>query len=270
MHVTVATAEAVTLTPEQQAIVEKYKISRADQETLFGTRTVAAKAASPQERAPSEPPVSSAPGFLSGTYVWVGADTYKSIGDRLTNINGGTGSLTGSFGGVAGFNSGFNLGESNFGVQAGASVGVYDPKGRIRLVPDDENHEFQTYYTAGFYKRGDMLAADPTIADRLSLGLVYDGFHAKRWGINANDIDLGQVRGTLGFALNETTEIGVWGTVGVNDDEAAVTVAGAPGVRRTIRAMNQANAYVNSWPMSACLTARISPNGKLAWLAASR
>ena len=117
MHLAVATAEAVTLTPEQQAIVEKYKISRADQETLFGTRTVAAKA-SPQERAPSEPPVSQAPGFLSGTYVWVGADTYKSIGERLTNINGGTGSLTGSFGGVTGGDRAATVGKERIDTSA--------------------------------------------------------------------------------------------------------------------------------------------------------
>lgn len=240
----IAAANAATLTAEQQAIVEKYKISPADQEKLFGPKTAAAHAAAPQAQASSEASVNPAPRFLSGTYVWAGIDTYKSIGDRLTNINGGTGSLTGSFGGVAGINTGLTFGESNFGVQAGISGGLYDPKGRIRLVPEDTAHERQMFYTAGLYKRGDMLAADPSIADRISLGIVYDGFHAENWGINANDIELSQVRGNLGVALTESTEIGAWGTYDVDSDHAAVTVAGAPGVRREIRAMRQANAYV--------------------------
>lgn len=239
-------ANAATLTAEQQAIVEKYNISKADQQKLFGSQAsedagVDAAAASQQQTA--EEPVAPV-GFLSGTYVWLGADTYKSLGERITNINGGTGALTGSFGAVGGFNSGFTLGESTFGVQAGASYGLYDFKGRLRLVPTDTELERQFFYTAGFYKRGDMSNGGASIADRISLGLVYDGFEAKEWGVNANEISLGQVRGTVGYALTESTEVGVWGTYGVKDDVAAVTVAGAPGVRRTIRPMTQANFYV--------------------------
>lgn len=248
-----ATAEAAVLTSEQQAIVEKYNISEADQQKLFGTTTAAAKPAVAETQAkavdgqidaPSEASEGPVAALLSGTYVWVGADTYKSLGDRITNINGGTGALTGSFGGEIGFNSGLSFGDSNFGLQAGASIGIYDFKGRLRIVPDATAPERQLYYTAGFYKRGDMSATEPSIADRLSLGLVYDGFQAERWGVNANDISLSQVRGTLGFALTESTEIGVWGTYGLDEDRAAVTVAGALGVLKTIRAMNQKNIYL--------------------------
>lgn len=248
----IASANAATLTPEQRAVVEKYNISEADQQKLLGTTVAAdsagsetqAKVGSGQNQDPSEASVSSGLGFLSGTYVWASADTYKSLGERITNINGGTGALTGSFGGVVGFNSGLSFGQSTFGVQAGASIGVYDFKGRLRIVPDATALERQVFYTAGLYKRGDMSTGDPSIADRISVGVVYDGFQAERWGVNANDISLGQVRGTLGVALSESTEVGVWGTYGVNSDRAAVTVAGAPGVLTTIRAMNQKNVYV--------------------------
>ena len=249
----IARANAAALTPEQRAVVEKYNISEADQQKLFGSTAVAAnaagsetqaKASSRQTQPPTETSVSPVPGFLSGTYVWAGVDSYKSVGDRITNINGGTGALTGSFGGVAGFNSGLSFGESTFGIQAGASIGIYDFKGRLRLVPDATAPEQQVFYTAGLYKRGDMSTGDPSIADRISLGFVYDGFQAERWGVNANDISLGQVRGTLGVALSESTEVGVWGTYGVNSDRAAVTVAGAPGLLTTIRAMNQKNVYL--------------------------
>lgn len=244
-------ANAATLTPEQQAVVEKYNISEADQQKLFGTAVAntsgsgtQAKEASRQQQASSETSDGPVAGFLSGTYVWASADAYKSLGERITNINGGTGALTGSFGGVAGFNSGLSFGESTFGVQAGASIGIYDFKGRLRIVPDATALERQVFYTAGFYKRGDMSTENPSIADRLSLGVVYDGFQAERWGVNASDISLGQVRGTLGVALSESTEVGVWGTYGVNTDRAAVTVAGAPSLLTTIRAMNQKNVYV--------------------------
>lgn len=242
---------AATLTPEQRAVVEKYNISEADQQKLFGTTTANATGsethatvASGQEQAASETSTSPVAGFLSGTYIFAGADLYKSLGERITNINGGTGALTGSFGGVVGVNSGLSLGESTFGVQAGGSIGVYDFKGRMRLAGDATSLERQVFYTAGLYKRGDMSTGDPSIADRISAGVVYDGFQAERWGVNGSDISLGQVRGTLGIALSESTEVGVWGTYGVNSDRAAVTVAGAPNVLTTIRAMDQKNVYV--------------------------
>jgi hypothetical protein len=241
----IAGANAATLTPEQQALVQKYNISAADQEKLFPkaalpAQSAKAEAAYPAAAANANPEDDRFGNVFDNTYVWTGLDTYKSIGDRLTNINGGTGSLTGSFGAVAGVNTSVGIGDFPIRFQAGASYGVYDFEGRIRLVPNDTDVENQLFVTAGFYKRGDMLNAK----DPLSYGLVYDLFHAEQWGINANNIDLSQIRGIVGFALNESNEIGAWGTVSVNNDQAAVTVAGAPGVLRTIRASNQANFYL--------------------------
>jgi hypothetical protein len=251
----IAGANAVTLTAEQQELVKKYNISPADQKKLFATQPVAARPARSERSATANaaPPERQTPpraytpenrtptgGFLANTYVWLGADSYKSIGERITNINGGTGALTGSFGGVGGFNSGFGFGDSPIRFQAGASYGIYDFKGRIRLVPNDTEKEKQVYYTAGLYKRGDM----STERDPFSFGVVYDVFRAEQWGVNANAIELSQVRGIVGYALTESTEVGVWGAYAVDGDRAAVTVAGAPGVLRTIHAMNQTNFYV--------------------------
>jgi hypothetical protein len=176
---------------------------------------------------------------LDNTTVFAGFDVYKSVGDRITNINGGTGGLTNSFGAVTGFNTGFGLGESDIRGQFGASYGVYDFRGRLALVPQATDVEEQQFSTTGVYKRGDILHGDAW-----SYGAVVDQLHFNNWGVNANEIDLGQVRGIVGYALNGCTEVGGWGTAHVWDDNAAVTVAGAPGVRREVRAANQLNAYV--------------------------
>lgn len=178
--------------------------------------------------------------FLDNTVVFAGADVYKSIGDRLTNINGGTGSLTSSFGGVTGFNTGFRLGDSDLRGQIGASYGVYDLRGRLRVVPEDTAVEEQGFVTAGVYKRGDMLNQ----TDRLSYGAVVDAFMSDNWGINANTVELGQFRGIVGYALSERFEVGGFGTAHLWHDQAAVTIAGAPSVRREVRAANQLNAYL--------------------------
>ncbi len=162
--------------------------------------------------------------WYDNTVVFGGGDVYKSIGDRITNINGGTGALTSSPGVVTGFNTGFGLGDSGIRGQFGASYGMYDPEGRIRLVPETNDTEDQEFVTAGVYKRGDC-------CDPLSYGVVCDAFFADNWGVNANSVELGQLRGIVGYALNPCTEIGAFGTADLWHDHAAVTVAGAPACK---------------------------------------
>jgi hypothetical protein len=178
--------------------------------------------------------------WLDNTVVFTGADIYKSVGDRVTNIAGGPGALSSSYGAVTGFNTGFALGDSGLRGQVGGSYGVYDFRGRLAIVPDSTNVEEQGFFTAGVTKRGDM-ASD---SDPLSYGVVLDAFASDNWGVNANKVDVGQVRGMMGYALSERFEIGGFGTGDLWDDGAAVTVAGAPGVRRTVRAAKQFNSYI--------------------------
>ena len=240
-------ANAQALTPEQQALIKKYNISAADQKKLFGTQQGVPVSAQPVTAAPRRQVTTktAAPAkpdhLLSSTYVFVSGEIYKSIGERITNINGGTGSLTDSFGVKGGFNTGLGIGDFPLRLQIGASHGVYDFKGRIGLTPTFTDREKQTFFTAGLYKRGDV-----ENGDRLSFGLVYDVLQAKQWGVNsnANDISLSQLRGTVGLALTRSTEIGLWATHALDTDRAAITVAGAPGVLTTIHAMNQTNLYV--------------------------
>jgi hypothetical protein len=178
--------------------------------------------------------------WLDNTVVFTGADIYKSIGDRVTNIAGGPGALSSSYGAVTGFNTGFALGDSNLRGQVGGSYGVYDFRGRLAIVPDSTSVEEQGFFTAGVYKRGDMASN----SDPISYGVVLDAFASDAWGINANKVDVGQVRGMMGYALSERFEVGGFGTGDLWDDGAAVTVAGAPGVRRTVRAAKQFNSYI--------------------------
>jgi hypothetical protein len=184
--------------------------------------------------------------WFDNTVVFTGADVYKSIGDRITNINGGTGALTSSYGAVTGFNTGFAIGDTRLRGQVGASYGVYDWRGRLRVVPEDNEPEQQGFFTAGVYKRGDMASGN----DPLSYGMVVDVFAANEWGVNANDLDLGQIRGLVGYALSNRIEVGNFFTVEAWDDDAAVTVAGAPSVRRTVRAGNQVSTFIRGNTLS--------------------
>lgn len=253
----IAAANAETLTPEQQAIVKKYHISAADQKKLFGSAPAPVSPAKAGRPGRADVAASGGPnwpnspanrtdnwhrGLLNNTYVWLGGETYKSIGERLTNINGGTGSLTGSFGAVGGINTSFGIDEFPIRLQAGASYGVYDFRGRLAIVPQSTETEKQTVYTVGLYHRGDALGGN--FLSPFSVGVVYDTFRATDWGINANNIHLAQFRGMAGYALTPWTEIGVSGTTPSGHDQAAITVAGAPGLLTTIHAMSQRNVYL--------------------------
>ena len=178
--------------------------------------------------------------WLDNTQLTFGADSYKSLGDSgLTGFAPQPFSLGNSFGAVSGFNTGFRLGESRIRGQVGASYGVYDIKGRTTTAPiKDDSLEQQTYLTGGIYKRSDVCGGD-----RISWGAVYDQFIGHQWGWANNEVSLGQFRGILGYALNETNEVGSWGTFHINNDSVALGFP--PNVVLTnIRAMNQANSYL--------------------------
>ena len=132
---------------------------------------------------------------------------------------------------MTGVNMGFGVGESSIRGQIGGSYGVYDFRGRLAIVPQATDVEEQQFSTTGVYKRGDMLHD----CDPWSYGVVVDQLHFNNWGVNANEIDLGQVRGIVGYALNGCTEVGGWGTAHVWDDDAAVTVAGGRAAQRDSR-----------------------------------
>lgn len=178
--------------------------------------------------------------WLDNTQVFFGADGYKSLGDSaLSGFFPLPFSLGNSFGAVTGFNTGLRLGDSQVRAQVGASYGVYDFKGRTTTAPiKNDSLEQQTFLTGGFYKRSDVCAGD-----RISWGTVYDQFIGHQWGWANNEVNLGQFRSIIGYALNETNEIGLWGTMHINNDSASLGFP--PGaVLTNIRAMNQMNAFL--------------------------
>ena len=178
--------------------------------------------------------------WLDNTQLIFGADAYKSLGDSgLSGFNPLPFSLGNSFGAVSGFNTGVRIGDSRIRGQVGASYGVYDIKGRTTTAPiKDDSLEQQVFMTAGLYKRSDVCGGD-----RISWGTVYDQFIGHQWGWANNEVQLGQVRGIMGLALNETNEVGGWGTFHISNDLVSLGFPPA-AILTNIRAMNQANSYL--------------------------
>ena len=162
--------------------------------------------------------------------VWMGGDAYKGFGDYVQPPGPAAGFMN-SAGVVTGMNTSFAIGDLRPRFQIGGSYGIYDFKGRD--TASVSSSEQQTFITAGIYKRSDICNCD-----RISWGLVYDHFFGHQWGLFANEVSLGQVRGIVGYALNECNEIGVWGTGNTNTDTSAPFITPPP-----IRAANQANTY---------------------------
>lgn len=170
--------------------------------------------------------------WLSNTQFLTGVDAYKSLGDSVIPPGAAAGYMN-SAGIFGGFNNGFGIGSSRIRGQIGGTYGVYDLKGRDTV--NTQPGEQQSFVTAGLYKRSDYCCGD-----RISWGAVYDQFWADQWGLNANEVYLGQIRAMSGFALNERNEVGTWGTIHTTQDTLFQPVGGA-NVR--IRASNQANVY---------------------------
>lgn len=170
-------------------------------------------------------------GILDNTEIFVGGDAYQSVGDLEFGNN---------FGVRSGFNSGFGLGDSGIRGQFGVSYGLYDWKGDTFA---DEVHQ-QFFLTTGVYKRGDICNGD-----RISWALVFDEYVGENYGAAAESIQLGQLRGLIGYALSDVNEVGVWGAAGV---QQASYFAGTA----QLTPMDQVNFYwKHNWVYGAQTTA---------------
>jgi hypothetical protein len=166
--------------------------------------------------------------WIENTQFWLGGESYKGIGETTQPAGPVTGFMA-SAGPVTGFNSGFGLGDSEVRGQLGASFGLYDLKGRDSSAVNS-SLEQQYFITGGFYKRSNICTDD-----RISWAIVYDGFFGQNWGVVATDLYVGQFRSLVGYALNDSNEVGIWTTARTN------TATDALGT--TYRAMSQGNLY---------------------------
>jgi len=171
--------------------------------------------------------------------VWLGGEAYKGLGDTKQPPALVAG-YTNNAGIVSGGNTSFGLGERPVRGQFGASYGVYDVAGRDTV--SRSSSEQQVYATLGIYRRGDV-----ECHEHLSWGLVYDHFWGHQYGMAADQVYLGQVRGIVGYAVNECNEIGFWGTASAGRDSIqSSALAGVVPLllqTTTVRAANQFNTY---------------------------
>ena len=147
-------------------------------------------------------------GWFQNTSVFIAGDGWKNIFDDDDNNN---------FGFRTGFNMGIDLpGQRAVRGQVGMSYGAYDFHGREELLSRDDPIEQQAFGTAGLYKRS-MIAC----GDRLAWGAVYDMMVSESAGERADALKLSQLRGYVGYALNERNEVGTWMAFRMMKDYAA-------------------------------------------------
>jgi hypothetical protein len=116
----------------------------------------------------------------------------------------------GSYGLRTGFNTGIGWWESPVRLQIGGSYAGYDLSGRDGDPGsggvDDTPVEQQLYFTGGVYRRSDVCAGQ-----RWAWGTVVDVNYDSRFGEEADEILLTQIRGVAAYAWDECNEFGVWG-----------------------------------------------------------
>ena len=155
-----------------------------------------------------------------------GLDSFKGVSDDVSN-----------FGAVTSLNTGVLIpGAEDFGLgwQTGISYGVYDFDGRAEYNRITADTQQQTFVTTGFYRKAKC-------GQRLSFGLVYDWMFNSGWGYFGTNPTMGQWRGQIEYALNESNGIGVWGTK--NDLGAVEPPLPNNNATVTNRAISQVNLF---------------------------
>ena len=169
--------------------------------------------------------------WRDNTVLLIGGEAFKSLGDTAPPGTLDDGWMN-SAGFVGGFNTGFQLiPDSPIRGQIGASYGVYDLKGRDSAA--FSSAEQQTFLTMGVSKRSDVLHGD-----QLSWGLVYDQLWDHQYGLFAGELYVGQVRGLIGWAIDDFNELGVWGAFRTTGDNSVSGITPPPA-----RALNQYNVF---------------------------
>ena len=112
----------------------------------------------------------------------------------------------------------WDLNDSGVRGHLGGGYGIYNYHGRRGQAQGrDDGAEQQVYLTAGLYRRGSGCCGDCW-----TWGLAYDYLHDNHYGSFANAVELNQFRFLVGRLIDPCNELGVWGAVGLDDDDLLV------------------------------------------------
>ena len=155
-----------------------------------------------------------------------GYDTWRGVADDSWQNNGLHVGL--NYGSRLGCFSDF----TGIGFQVGGSFGVYDWMGTDYRIAHNNVAETQGFLTWGFFRKAQGSSG-------WNLGIVQDWMFNNNFGVLAQNPNLGQLRGQIGYATSSVNEIGVWGAVRDKEDSQFVPGYG----ERSYRPINQANAF---------------------------
>jgi hypothetical protein len=155
-----------------------------------------------------------------------GYDSWRGVSDGTWQHNGLH----------AGANWGTRLGRlsewTGIGLQAGGSAGVYDWSGTdYRMYGADETL-MQGFFTYGLFRRA-------TEASPWSAAVVQDWMFNDNFSVFGQDPTLSQWRGSVGYAINDWHEAGIWGAFRSQGDSRDVPNWGTV----SWRAVNQLSAF---------------------------
>jgi hypothetical protein len=113
-----------------------------------------------------------------------------------------------------GLNTGFNFGTrlgafsdlTGIGFQMGGSIGIYNWSGTDYRMQNNDEAETQGFLTMGFFRKA--TPDSPWVA-----GLVFDWMINNDFSVYNESPTLNQWRYHLGYDVNDSNEIGIWGTV---------------------------------------------------------
>lgn len=166
-----------------------------------------------------------------GIYTFSGFESWRGVSDGGGPNNNGI---------VGGLNVGLPvrpLSAFGLGMQMGISAGAFDLMGRPTNGANEANQAQSQYMiTYGFFRRADC--------DRpFSFGVVQDWSVNNNFGTLSNEPTLNQWRAQLGYALNDSNEIGVWAAI--RDRQYTQTIPGGLAAPATVtfRPINQTNFF---------------------------
>jgi hypothetical protein len=149
-----------------------------------------------------------------------------------------------------GLNTGFNFGTrlgrfsdiTGIGFQMGGSIGIYNWSGTDYRIQNNDEAQTQGFLTMGLFRK-----AQPE--SPWAAGLVFDWMVNNNFGVFNESPTLNQWRYQVGYDVNDTNEIGVWGAVHGQDSNRFVN---SHFNTVTWQAMDQINVFTrHKWPFGA-------------------